>query len=64
MPKQLFNKDDFIKMADGAEACLVVRRDDKVKIKLRKSRQMYIYVANSSEAGDLLKHIKVDTIEF
>ena len=44
MPKQLFSKDDFLKMADGARECLVVRRKDKVKLKLRRSRMMYVYV--------------------
>jgi len=64
MPKQVFSKDDFLKIADGAKECLVVRRKDKVKLKLRKSRLMYIYVTNDSEANELLKSIKVDTIEF
>jgi len=63
MPKQVFSKDDFLKMADGATECLVVRRKDKVKLKLRRSRLMYVYVTNDSEANDLLKSIKVDTIE-
>lgn len=63
MPKQIFNKDDFIKLADDARECLVVRREDKVKIKLRRSRLMYIYVSNASEADQLLKEIKLDKIE-
>ena len=63
MPKQVLSKDEFLKMADGAIECLVVRRKDKVKLKLRRSRLMYIYVTNDSEANDLLKSIKVDTIE-
>ena len=63
MPKQLFSKDDFLKMADGAIDCLVVRRKDKVKLKLRRSRMMYVYVTNESEANDLLKSIKIDQIE-
>jgi len=63
MPKQLFSKDDFLKMADGARDCLVVRRKDKVKLKLRRSRMMYVYVTNESEANDLLKSIKIDQIE-
>jgi len=64
MPKQVFSKEDFLKMADGATECLVVKRKDKVKLKLRRSRMMYIYVTNDSEANDLLKNIKVDKVEF
>jgi hypothetical protein len=63
MPKQIFNKDDFIKLADDARECLVVRREDKVKVKLRRSRLMYIYVSNASEADQILKEIKLDKIE-
>ncbi|MGH7909694.1 MAG: hypothetical protein ACRENW_07590 [Thermodesulfobacteriota bacterium] len=63
MPKQLFDKDEFLKMADDAIDCLVVRRKDKVKLKVRRSRMMYIYVTNESEADELLKSIKVNTIE-
>ncbi|MFY3740051.1 MAG: hypothetical protein HMLIMOIP_000476 [Candidatus Nitrosomirales archaeon] len=63
MPKQLFDKDEFLKMADDAIDCLVVRRKDKVKLKVRRSRRMYIYVTNESEADELLKRIKVNTTE-
>jgi hypothetical protein len=63
MPKQLFDKDEFLKMADDAIDCLVVRRKDKVKLKVRRSRMMYIYVTNEEEANDLLKSIKVNTVE-
>ncbi len=64
MPKQIFNKDDFLQLADGARECLVVRRGDKVKIKLRKSRLMYIYVADASEADSVLGQIKADKLEY
>ncbi len=64
MPKQIFSKDDFIKLADGAIECLVVRRKDEVKIKLRLSRMLYVYVANASEADEILREIKVNKIEF
>lgn len=64
MPKQIFDKDEFIKLADDARECLIVRRKDKVKIKVRRSRLMYIYVANESEADQVLKEIKLDKLEF
>ena len=64
MPKQIFSKDDFIKLADGAIECLIVRRKDEVKIKLRLSRMLYVYVTNASEVDEILKEIKVNKIEF
>ena len=63
MPKQLFDRDEFLKLADGARECLVVKRDEKVKIKIRRSRLMYVYVAEASEADGILNQIKVDKIE-
>ncbi len=63
MPKQVFSKEDFLKMADGAIECLVVRRKDKVKLKLRRSRLVYTYVTNDSEANELLKSVKVNVVE-
>jgi len=63
MPKQVFSKEDFLKMADGAIECLVVRRKDKVKLKLRRSRLVYTYVTNDSEAKELLKSVKVNVVE-
>lgn len=62
--KQIFNKDDFLELADDARECLVVRREDKVKIKLRRSRLMYVYVAQPSEADEILSKIKLEKIEF
>ena len=49
-------------MADGAKVCLVVRREDKVKIKIRRSRLMYTYITDKSEADQVLKEIKLDKI--
>lgn len=63
MPKQVFNKDEFIELADGARECLVVRRKGKVKLKLIRSRLMYVYVADESDADQVLKEIKLDQIE-
>jgi hypothetical protein len=63
MPRQLFDKDEFLRLADGARECLVVRRGEDVKIKIRRSRLMYIYVAKASEADGILSQIKVDKIE-
>ncbi|MFQ5970536.1 MAG: hypothetical protein ACE5J2_08600 [Nitrososphaerales archaeon] len=63
MPKQVFSKEDFLRMADGAIECLVVRRDDKVKLKLRRSRLVYTYVTNDSEANDLLKSVNLNVVE-
>ncbi len=63
MPRQIFNKDELLRLAHNAKECRIVRRGDKVKIKLRKSRYLYTYVTNTSEADALLKQINVNKVE-
>lgn len=63
MPRQVFNKDELLKLVEGAEKCRVVRRGDKVKIKVRKARYLYTYVASSSEADEILSRIRVEKVE-
>jgi len=63
MPRQIFNKDELLRLAYGAKECRVVRRGDKVKIKIRRSRYLYTYVTNTSEADALLKQINVNKVE-
>ncbi|MDW8276329.1 MAG: hypothetical protein RMJ59_08140 [Candidatus Nitrosocaldus sp.] len=63
MPRQVFSKDELLRLAEGADECRVVRREDKVKIKVRRSRYLYTYIANSSEADEILNRIKVEKVE-
>ncbi|MCS7141747.1 MAG: 60S ribosomal protein L38 [Candidatus Nitrosocaldus sp.] len=63
MPRQVFSKDELLRLAEGADECRVVRRGDKVKIKVRRSRYLYTYIANSSEADEILNRIKVEKVE-
>jgi len=63
MPRQVFSKEEFLKLADGAQECLVVKRKGKVKIKLLRSRMMYVHVASEQEADGILKSIKIDKTE-
>ncbi|MEM0030212.1 MAG: hypothetical protein QW572_02985 [Candidatus Nitrosocaldus sp.] len=63
MPRQVFSKDALLKLAEGAEECKVVRREDKVKIKVRRARYLYTYVASSSEADDILSKIRIEKVE-
>ncbi len=64
MPKQVFNKDEIVRLAENAQECRVVRKKEKVKIKVRRSRMLYTYVANANEADDILNRISIEKIEF
>lgn len=63
MPRQVFSKDELLRLAEGARECRVVRRGEKVKIKIRRSRYLYTYIANSSEADEILSRIKIEKVE-
>jgi len=63
MPKEIHMEDELRKILEKASECRVVRRGDKVKIKLRTAKVLYTYVAKRDEADRLLKDIKVSTIE-
>lgn len=63
MPKQIFDKEEFLKLADNAIECRIVRRKDKVKIKLRRVRMLYTYVADSNEADEIISKINVPKVE-
>jgi hypothetical protein len=63
MPKQIFNVEDFKKLLEKAKECRVLRKDDKVKLKLRSPKTLYVFITSKEEADDLLKNIKVEVKE-
>lgn len=64
MPKQIFSPEEFRELISKAEECRVVRRGDKVKLKLRTKRYLYTYITTPDEADEILKEIKVKKVEF
>lgn len=63
MPRQVFKKEEIIKLAEGAKECRIVRRKDKVKIKIRRSRMLYTYVADPKEVDEILNKINIKKVE-
>jgi len=63
MPKQIFSAEDFKRLSEKAIECRVLRMDDKVKLKLRTPKMLYIFITSKEEADDLLKGIKVEVRE-
>ncbi len=47
-----------MELAEGSSEVRIVRRGDKVKIKVRRSRNLYTYVASPDEMEDALKTLK------
>ena len=63
MPKQIFSAEDFKSLSEKAVECRVLRMDDKVKLKLRTPRMLYVFITSKEEADNLLKNIKVEVME-
>lgn len=63
MPKQIFNSEDFKKLLERAKECRVLRMSDKVKLKLRTQKMLYVFITSKEEAEDLLKGIKIEVRE-
>jgi len=63
MPKQIFSAEEFKNLLEKATECRIVRRGDKVKLKLRTPKMMYILVTSNAEANTLLKGVKVELKE-
>ena len=58
MPKEIFDADEFLTLAEGASRCLVKRLGDVTKLKLRTSRYLYTIKLEPSEAEELLNQIR------
>ena len=58
MPREVFSPEEILELAKGAKEVRIVRRGDKVKIKARRSRYLYTYVASPEEAEDIIKKIR------
>ncbi|RLE56688.1 MAG: 50S ribosomal protein L38e [Thermoprotei archaeon] len=60
MPKEIFNIDEFIRLAQYARECRVKRLEDEgiVKLKLRLKRYLYTIKLDPKTAEEILKKIK------
>jgi len=63
MPKELTDIDSFKEMMKSASECRVVKRGNKVKIKIRTKRLLYTYVTTEEESNELLKDTSIQVVE-
>lgn len=58
MPKEVFDVDEFLALAQGAPMCTVKRLDDVTKLKVRSGKYLYTIKLETSEAEGLLGRIQ------
>jgi large subunit ribosomal protein L38e len=63
MPKEIYDAEEFIALAEDATKCIVKKNDDKTKLKLRTNRYLYTIVLDSDEASTILSKIQCPTEE-
>jgi len=57
MPKEIFDKDEFVELSKKADKCIVKKLGDMTKLKLRTDRYLYTIKLSASEADILLGQI-------
>ena len=63
MPKEIYDAEEFIALAEDATKCIVKKSDNKTKLKLRTNRYLYTIVLDSAEASTVLGKIQCPTEE-
>ncbi len=63
MPSEVAEREHFMKLAEKAAHCRVVRQGDEVKLKLRTPRRLYTMRLDVSEAEAVLKELKCKVFE-
>ena len=58
MPKEIFDPDEFLRIAERASECRIKRLGDVMKLKLRTRRYLYTLKVSVEEGEELLKKIK------
>jgi len=63
MPAEILDAELFVKLAEKAEVCRVVRYEDEVKLKLRTPARLYTMKMEPPKADELLKNLKCKVVE-
>ena len=63
MPKEIYDPEEFIALAEDATKCIVKKNDGKTKLKLRTNRYLCTIVLDPDKASDVLGKIQCPTEE-
>jgi len=63
LPIEVSDVDEFIRLSEKAEHCLVKRKKDKAKLKLRTKKELFTLKTGSKEIDEILKKLKCETRE-
>jgi hypothetical protein len=63
MPKEIFDEEKFLELAEFAIHCRVKREKNVVKLKLRTKKRLYTYKTDPTTADRLVRGLTCDIIE-
>jgi hypothetical protein len=63
MPCEVFDAENFAKISERAEYCLVKRLKDVVKLKLRTSKKLYTLKVEPAKAEEIIKRLQCEIRE-
>ncbi|MCZ6648210.1 MAG: hypothetical protein O7B30_03050 [Thaumarchaeota archaeon] len=63
MPKLIYSLDEFKEISKRADELRVVRKKDRVKLKLSTKGMLYVYITTEEEGESLIKELKIPHIE-
>jgi large subunit ribosomal protein L38e len=63
MPKEIFDINEFIQIAERAEYCNIKRLEREVKLKLRTRKKLYTLKTNPTKAEEIVKKISCEIRE-
>ncbi|MCW4035040.1 MAG: 50S ribosomal protein L38e [Candidatus Bathyarchaeota archaeon] len=63
MPVEIFDVDEFIKIAERATHCNIKRLEREVKLKLRTPKNLYTLKVNPTKAEEIVKKLSCEIRE-
>lgn len=63
MPKEIFDSEEFLTLAEKASECRIKRLGNLMKLKLRTNKQLYTIKLDSSDGEELLRRIDLPKVE-
>jgi len=63
MPKEIFDEEKFLELAEFAIHCRVKRVKDEVKLKLRTKKLLFTYKTDPITADRIVRELSCDIIE-
>jgi len=62
MPTEVFDTEEFIRISERADYCLVKRTGDVIKLKLRTPRRLYTLKVSPEEADAIISRLRCEVI--